>query len=370
MGLYSFDQIDPASLVSPSPGRATLLLDQTDGKAKIRKPDGSYVILDDQQPTPLATIRTPAGPYTVQDTDQGAIIEAVADVTLPISPAIGTTLQVYNLGVSTVQIIADAGATILAKDLSRLTLLNKYDRAILYKSTATQWVVIGDLSSNDVPPQVPGLLAWYDMSTQEYLSVASGFISVLFDRSGNNYHAIQTTASRQAEFIAFVQNSLGIARFSGADSYPLNTVVGDAMLSDCTVLAVSKQNVASENGSIVMARNGNDPITGIQYNSGTNKSRYWSKGSDTVVGGFDNQTFHSFALNQYSATFDSWRDGVVVDSGDNSGVIVSKQAYIGATRETVENLTGDVGEVIFYNRSLLSSEMTTIFNYLSEKWGL
>jgi hypothetical protein len=370
MGKIIFNEVDGNLIGIPTSGKGFAFLDSTDNKWRLKKDDGSIIVLDDLSNT-LDVLKKSTN-YTAGNSDNNVVIEFnnTASLSLDENPPIGSYLRIVNTGTSTaVSIQASGLGVLLTANTENTSLLNQYDVAYAYKSSGTEWVLWGDLGSNEAPKQIAGLQCWLDASDDQYLSLSGSNIETWFDRSNFNRDSTQSTGTDQAERILSGLNSLNTARFTNSQWYELDTVLAPIFDNDMSLFVVAKQSVGSADDSIVMSTDGVDESTGLQYNSGTNKMRHFSKGANGINGGFNNQDWINHCLTRSGTSIIYYRDGVQEDTG-STGSQLSTNVYMGCTLPNVDELTGEIAEVIIYNRALNPTEVTTISNYLANKWGL
>jgi len=247
----------------------------------------------------------------------------------------------------------------------------------------------GLLDENKVlrPRQIPGLAVWLDAS--QIIGLNDGdTITQWDDLSGNNNHASQSTSTKRPLYKANIKNGLPVARFDGLDdfmSFSNLTLLQNVPYAAC--FAVLKTTAPGSARYIFAA----------SINS-TTSIRYFITRELTGVGklGFaarrrDSDTLASLEGDLFSS--DEWclQTGIA-DYGNakgrvykNKNLIASQETFLttGNTDNTPSNaivlgasaagascITGDIGEVLLYNRPLTIWQKNCIDNYLIGKWGL
>lgn len=132
-------QQSSATIQSPGESEVAVFYD-TDGFFKYKKPSGSIITLGEN---PIKSVSRASSNLAIQQYHANSIIETIAPLTIQLTPAplIGTYVEIVNLNDDGFLVDFDPtlGANLVS--FSNPRLVRKYDRAILYKSTTTDWVL-------------------------------------------------------------------------------------------------------------------------------------------------------------------------------------------------------------------------------------
>lgn len=226
-----------------------------------------------------------------------------------------------------------------------------------------------------VPNTVPGCLLW--LKADAITSLNDGDpIPSWTDSSGNGYNAAGSGGTSPA-YRTNVLNGLPVVRFSGSNGFQLGTA-GTAetafRIPRYTVFFVAIQ----VSGTTIIAKNTTGTGAG-----GRRKLQVSVGGSLGLSAGFDGQNISQ------AMTTTNWNiGGVIAKANNNHDFIVNgtltnntttvddstmnnTQLEVGqAFGNGSERLTGDIAEIIIYNRDLSTSDWHGVHNYLSLKYAL
>jgi len=219
---------------------------------------------------------------------------------------------------------------------------------------------------------------WLDANDSSTITLNGSTVSQWDDKSGNNYHISQATASNQPTYVTSVLNSKNIVRFDGVNdimsnasaqpvagsasrtifyvfscnstfngsNYEYGLYFGLASPVDGGVIAISQElAVRVSNGYRIFNQSNDDGshaiISAVQ--DGTNVSNYsmWKNGSALSA-----TTTRSRALN------------------------IGPGIHLGAHPVIANWFDGDIAEVIVYSSALSTSDRESVESYLSNKWGI
>ena len=219
------------------------------------------------------------------------------------------------------------------------------------------------------PTSISGLQLWLDADDSSTITLNGSTVSQWNDKSGNDYHVSQATASSQPTYTASALNSKSVVRFDGNDELTsLDTVVGGS--TNRTVFVVFN----STGGSIQYGVTLGDSTSigqsfsvsreiGVRVNSGY---RTWTTAVDST------HAIVTIVLDGTSTTdLLAWKNGssLTVDL-TSSRTINTAAGFIIGNGSSGGNLTGDVAEIIVYNSALSTSDRQSVESYLSTKWGI
>jgi len=231
-----------------------------------------------------------------------------------------------------------------------------------YTSNAKDGTITGAIWSNEEPFTEPisdntAVRSWTDLS-------------------GNNYHATQTTTANRPTFRTNQINGKPAVIFDGSNdyleatnvitSYPF-TMISLVKLNVTTnqiFLSLSDTTVSNKYyalGNItrfsIRARNTTDFIT-------TGTTLISTSTSYNAMGIWESETSRKLYVNKsLEATGTS---SVTFNNTLNNKILLGVYRVV----SPVNYLNGLFGEIIIYNRILTSGEISTVYNYLKQKWDL
>lgn len=196
---------------------------------------------------------------------------------------------------------------------------------------------------------------WYDKSSNRYRFVAPD----------DNRPTYQPTSDR------------GVIRFSNNQYFGLDNPIEAE--DDTTIFIVTKRaDVGNETNALFRWH----PTNELEYSFsflGANPN-YIHHGyiydADGVVvlnkAGIDTDKFYIYALNGQGAEANWWINGSLnyTSYGESVNSVGAAQLVIGGNDSSEQYYTGDLAEIIFYNRSLSAPEITAVSEYLGNKWEI
>lgn len=221
------------------------------------------------------------------------------------------------------------------------------------KSTATNSIRVR--RSSDNAEQDIGF-SGNDLDTSSLLSFVgsgNGFITTLYDQSGNNKNATQTTASYQAQIVTSgVVNTLnGKPSFTPVRGYSFTSTTISSLLT------VSKSNTSS----YCILVNGPSVFTALTYNN--NYLLYYDGAFRTLFTVSNNTQYLTYQNNQSSKIFMSLNGTSSVDCGTAASSYSSSSLFAFSTNYN----TNPIQEVIAFtteqssNESLLKTNINTYY---------
>jgi len=232
------------------------------------------------------------------------------------------------------------------------------------------------------PTSLSGCLLWVDSSDEDTITHTNGKVSQWDDKSGNNHHLTQSTATYQP---TYSQNLFTpYIAFNGTDNVIANQ---DANLinvsdSDNTMFVVFESNVTTASSS-------GDCVAGVcyrgrQYQGVSINSNHGGAGSTSYMNR-SSQDYDPYLTNVASTTKQvvyGTRSGItrkIYDQDGNSATHTNStntsqdNFCIGSAwevgRTPLANFDGKVYEVIVYNTALSGTQLDQVHNYLQTKWN-
>lgn len=233
------------------------------------------------------------------------------------------------------------------------------------------------------PTDISDLHLWLDGDDAATITESSGAVSQWDDKSGNDNHATQGTASNQPQTGGSI-DGVNALDFAGSNDH-LN-LPGDLIrnVPGVTIFFVAQTSEDSHAVPYVLRidESNGDPWLFIRGSFGgewaVNARRVWSDGVSAALEGGDStptrDTIVTWHVDYQNADRFLRQDGSQVASGtsrysggnseDDTGA-----AHLGSTGSG-NGFGGLIGEVILYKRFLTGGEVGQVETYLSGKWGV
>lgn len=232
------------------------------------------------------------------------------------------------------------------------------------------------------PTSISGCLLWVDASDDSTITHSSGSVSQWDDKSGNNHHMTQSTATYRPTYVDDVTGAY--IEFDGTDNVLGNQTSALINVSDSanTIFVVYQSDVTTTSS-------GGDCVAGVSFRGrqyhGININSSHAGAGATSMMNRSAQNFDPF-LNNISATTKQvvygTRSGItrkIYDQDGNSATHTNSSNTsqdnfcIGSAwevgRTPLANFDGKVYEVIVYNSLLNDAELEQVHNYLQTKWN-
>lgn len=230
------------------------------------------------------------------------------------------------------------------------------------------------------PADLLTVAGWYDASDADTLTVSSGSVSHWADKSGNDLHLSQVSASAQPQTNLSAIHGLNAINFNG-NSHRMATSTNPfgATINDAFVIAIHRVD-AIANGTLFT-------LSGGSANAEDRWQSHapWGSGSvffDTGGAGGNNRIQSPYGLSAgdtalvgfYGSTTDNvqqiYKHGALL-VGDNSGHAVQTTGNITLGSDggsPFQNTT--IGEFIIINATVSAANRQFLEGYLAHKWGL
>jgi hypothetical protein len=251
-----------------------------------------------------------------------------------------------------------------------------WDSNYLYVCTSGDTWKRAALSTWSELPVTANLELWLDANDSSTITLNGSTVSQWDDKSGNDYHVSQGTASNQPTLTSSVLNSKNVLRFDGGDWLEnlVATPVGGS--TNRTIFIVANYTGSSIDYLFYLGTASNSPsfgsVFGISQETAvrvSNGNRIWatSVGSDHMI--------LTISLDGTNITdVSAWQNGTALTISSTLGtqtINTSSRFYVGGPTATVGNLLeGDIAEVIVYSSALSTSDRESVESYLSNKWGI
>jgi len=224
-------------------------------------------------------------------------------------------------------------------------------------------------------PKELGVFFWIKSYAPSTITESSGSVSQWDDLSNNAFNITQGTGSQQPTTNATAENGRNIIDFDGGDNLIMPSGVFVIPDGSNTIFAASKR--TSEDSTfdhvIGMATGASSDYI-IRYSStaGTIAFKSRSGAAGTLLStGNTNTDFQIINCRRDGTTQAMSINGeaeITNASGQDAASI--DDAFIGQSGTETLSLTGSLGEIILYNRSLSTLEIPKVNRYLSKIFGI
>ena len=233
---------------------------------------------------------------------------------------------------------------------------------------------------NFKPTEISDCELWLDANDTNTITFNGSNVAGWADKSGNGNNVIQSTATNQPTYQSSGINNKGSLYFDGNNFLARNSALGLTGNPALTVFIVSNITSTSQSRVIHLGAS-TTPQQNIQF--AADASYRFNNGSLIFANdNFNDSTDHIAMFRR--ATGATYGEGkfyldnieATYTSVTNSGYIlnmVNNVCRIGQGRDTGNNphfITGQLGEIIIYNKELTTVEANQIFTYLKNKWGV
>ncbi len=218
-----------------------------------------------------------------------------------------------------------------------------------------------------LPTEISNLALWLDASDAGTITHSAGSVSQWDDKSGNNNHVTQGTASRQPTTNSVTIGSKNAIDFDGSDFMDFTAAI--SRTSGYTVFVVTnvtntngnKVFVSGTTGSFAFRVDQNEQLDIVRVDqvvvlSGTIQI---TAATDTIV-----------ACRSSAAGNNTIIDGVTANSNATNPSYTANTDRLGAQSGITQFFfDGSMGEIIVYTGVKTDSEVNQIGDYLASKWG-
>lgn len=219
------------------------------------------------------------------------------------------------------------------------------------------------------PADVADMAAWYDAASLSLADAAS--MTTWADRSSN---ARTLTAVTGSATYAAAGLGAGHPSVHFAASCYMDTAAFTGITTPITVFVVAT--ISDQTGTQALIDGTTSTTRMALYKSGTGGTDAWGISRNTAVpaanGGADNakHLFRILAGKPGVVGSSLFVDGTQVITGSDAGGATVNALRVGGRYDATQLATADIGELIYYSRSLDAGEITQVTTYLTTKWGL
>lgn len=216
------------------------------------------------------------------------------------------------------------------------------------------------------PRNISTLQAWWDPADASSVTLNGTTISELRDKSGNGWHATQSTAADQPTYAVAGRNGRNVIRNAAGKRLVTS---GPALATGNTWFLVCPP--STTNAYVISASTGNGPTILSGY--GGKAFEFFHSFSDRldIALTYSGLAVISTSFVQ-SGPISNKLNGTVVSSKATKATSHSGQTFarIGSSDPTGAEMVGDICEVILYGRALTADEISSVERYLGAKWGV
>lgn len=212
-----------------------------------------------------------------------------------------------------------------------------------------------------LPNSISGLSSWWKADT---LALADGAaVSTWADSSGATNPLVQATTASQPIFKVNRRNGLPAVNFNGSHVLTATGITGDTFTSFVVF--------SSTTGAGISFSNGNADGWGLQLFSGRDLT--YLAVSDNSAGTYTNNTWEIWCGARATGTSGQgnlYLNGTSVVSVTGAMTTATAQIYLGNKYNNLAAFTGDISEIINYNRVLTAAERATVDSYLQDRYAI
>jgi len=263
------------------------------------------------------------------------------------------------------------------------------------------------------PRRIPGLHSWWDAADAASVTLDSGRVSQLSDKSGNGRHLTNTTSgSTQPSYVTGGRNGLNVARFAAASVQRLSVPSSTATYrflhngTQCYWIAVSSYGASSNPATLNTLFGTMSPSTSnvgwwyafedrsgignnaINYNVGNGggiENVAFANNGSVVASSLQNiitpqtVTIQEALMDVSNATVTNrvtfrinGDSSIAFNSaaGSASTANATGSLTVGATSSNTLPMTGDVCELMLFDQQPTAAARDLIRRYLGAKWGV
>jgi hypothetical protein len=243
-----------------------------------------------------------------------------------------------------------------------------------------------DASQNkSYPTDLPvknGLLVWLDAADDSTFSYSSGtIVSQWRDKSGNNFHANQSTTSNQPSRSSVMNSRKGVFFNASTRLDYMLISSGISVPTDASIFIIYKPATQVYNYAVLIDNYHGSGNAGFVIQRVNNLSQFYyanGNGSSFVDASaspwtYTDNVIQLLSLNKSGANATPYISGTAQTTRTvyaNTAQVTTGLAigYWGFGGGRFYN--GDMCEILIFNRALSSTEMKQVHTYLGQKWGV
>jgi len=210
---------------------------------------------------------------------------------------------------------------------------------------------------------LPQSLFWYEADLVE--KDLSDAVSILYDKSGKNFHLVQATQVNKPLLIENYQNGQPALRFDGVNDF-MRVAFGQTFAQPTTIYVIWNRSSSGISQNIV--------IDGLDTNN-----RHSLYNSNNVNGIFTTAAISysktppfSLILNKavFNGSMSQFYENNTLRVSGNVGTQPLTGLSLGSRFSNVDFLNGHILALLGFNRLLSFSEDLNVMNYLNQKYGV
>ena len=306
--------------------------------------------------------------YTLALSDAGKVIEmnSAANTTVTVPPnssvafAVGTFIEVCQIGLGQTNVVAGAGVTFDAP-LGTATYA-RYSTVRLRQRAIDEWVISGGATQYYDPTTITGLVLRMRASTLGITADGASIASAPFEVGGI---ALSSSGSAQPIWRARGVNGKPYISFDGIDD-ALSLVSGVPVYNQPVIMSVIAQ-IRNGIASQELAK-----MSGLEIllNQTANT---WSVYSGSLVSSPVNyggvMVFTAvFGANGSTGSAQLFTNGVLTGGGSSGGSAGGGDFYLGMHPSTPRFLAADVYEVLVYNQTISAADLNKLHAYVQANY--
>jgi hypothetical protein len=239
-------------------------------------------------------------------------------------------------------------------------------------------ILASAISGNLTPvlPVTANLQGWWDPSDSSSVTLSSGKVSQLNDKSGNSRHMVQATGANQPTYSTAAKNGRNAMQFSGSQWLEPSSNWSQTDLTFFIVVKFDNTSPQTSTGytnyKLMVQTNGQGGGANWTYQmepGGPGTYFFWEDGAA-------NTNWNYFEVVRPDSG--STAIGTVNNGGSWAGIggngslqaLGSGKLTIGRRQDTALPMTGYIGEVLQYSGQMSSTDRTSVKSYLASKWGI
>lgn len=228
---------------------------------------------------------------------------------------------------------------------------------------------------NEIPLTEPGCVLWMDAADTSKITTSSNAVSLWKDKSSSQNNASQGVAANQPLSGTRTHNGLNVIDFDGVNDFlqfsrntalsaPFTVFVFGQYDTSTIINAIFGRQTAAINGQFVIRKETSAVFNSFLFGSGGGSSINFPGNLSPNI---HCVYFQNGGAINYSINNGAFLAGATTTGYDNA---VATPLVVGAANNSGSDpFDGFVGEIIVYNRVLVSSEIIKINRYLANKWG-
>lgn len=216
-------------------------------------------------------------------------------------------------------------------------------------------------------PPVAGAIAWWDFADEGQVAVSLGFVSDVWDKSGNTNDLIATWGGGPVYDPSVDFNNRYVAKFQAGQSQGLETLQWIGITDDSTIFVVASKATNSMQSSNI------DSLVSI----GTGVRTFVTLSTLTIDIGASNWAVSTVATEWQPAqvhtrivsgsTHSYWLNGVLYVDAVTGDAGYDDTVYVGFL--TTSDSDWHIGEVLIYPTALSGTDRVAVEDWLNAKWG-